>query len=347
VGAPGGTEHPARSLGNPRGHGDHSSVTARRAVDPDHRSRPGTSRREPLPAPDRHQTGQAADPGRNPQAEAAVERLKEKLDQAQAKRARESEGEAARPQIQKAVAQADPRRSESESSGPVAGRDPETGRFREGHQKLGGRVAGSKDQFPRNSYRAMKELIAGRILKVMKDQEGQEVQKSPAEIMADAILEGMQGKLVVTTSRSGSVTYANPLYAVKLFHDYMVKSRELALKLRDAKKKDEGTGGGIRIVLPSVPADPLLKPGQKPRPLRLLGQDPSKPLPAATGTATDAQPSPGPVPTQADGARKSANIRSTPPAITSPVSAAQSTDLPCPCAKLRRRFGSRRADRGL
>ena len=112
-------------------------------------------------------------------------------------------------------------------------RDPETGKFVEGHQGMGGRPEGSKDSFPRNSYRAMKELIAGRILKVMKDQEGQEVQ------------------MVVTTSRSGSVTYANPLYAVKLFHDYMLKSRELALKLRDAKKKDEETGGSIRIVLPA------------------------------------------------------------------------------------------------
>ena len=37
----------------------------------------------------------------------------------------------------------------------------------------------------------MRELIAGRILKVTRDQDGQEVQKSPAEIMADAILEGM------------------------------------------------------------------------------------------------------------------------------------------------------------
>src|SRR6266571_6464474 len=98
----------------------------------------------------------------------------------------------------------------------------------------------------------------------------------------------------------------------------MLKSRELALKTQDAKKKAKGTGGGIRIVLPSVPADPLLKPGQKPRPLRLLGQDPSTPLPDATGTATDAQPSPGPVPTHADGARKPANTRSTPPAITWP-----------------------------
>lgn len=180
-----------------------------------------------------------------------------------------------------------------------------------------GRPSGSKDLFPRNSYTAMKELIAGRIMKVMKDRESKEVQKSPAEIMADAILEGMQGKLIISSSKHG-VTYANPLHAVKLFQDYMLKAKELQLRVEELRKKEKGTGGGIRIVLPSVLADPLLKPGQKPRPLRLLGQDPSKPLSDATGTAADAQPSLGAVRTHEDRARKSAHARSTSPAITSP-----------------------------
>ena len=262
-----------------------SGVTAVPAVGPDHQSGPEVSQRDPLLDPDRHRARQAADRRRNPKAEAALERLKEKLDaknqirdetnnpkaeaaveklkekldQAQAKQAQESQGEAAGAEADRAAGHAAQGPSESESREPVAGRDPETGRFREGHQKLGGRVAGSKDQFPRNSYRAMKEMMAGRILKIMKDEEGQEVQRSPAEIMADAILEGMQGKLVISTSRSGSVTYANPLYAVKLFQDYMLKAKELALRAREAKQKQKGTGGGIRIVLPSVPADPLLK----------------------------------------------------------------------------------------
>jgi len=134
----------------------------------------------------------------------------------------------------------------------------------------------------------MKELIAGRILKVMKDEEGNEVQRSPAEIMAEAILEGMEGKLVISRGEK-SITYANPLYAVKLFQDYMLKSREQAIKRREAKNKKDGSSGGIRVVLLNPVADPLLRPGQKPPPLRLLGQDPSKPLPDATGTATDAR----------------------------------------------------------
>ncbi len=67
-------------------------------------------------------------------------------------------------------------RSKLAGAGLITGsqlvRDPETGKFVEGHQGMGGRPEGSKDSFPRNSYRAMKEMIAGRILKIMKDEEG-------------------------------------------------------------------------------------------------------------------------------------------------------------------------------
>jgi hypothetical protein len=82
---------------------------------------------------------------------------------------------------------------------------------------------------------------------------------------------------------------ANPLHAVKLYQDYMLKAKELAIRKAELDKKQKGATGGIRIVLPSHVADPLLRPGQPPRPLRLLGQDPSKPLPGA-GTPDDNQP---------------------------------------------------------
>jgi len=173
------------------------------------------------------------------------------------------------------------------------------GLFVEGNPGGPGRPPGSKDSFPRNSYKAMKELIAGRILKIMKDEEGLAVQKSPAEIMADAILEGMQGKLVLRSDGRG-VTYANPLHAVKVYQDYMLKSKELALRAQEQKKKEQGSAGGIRIVLPSVPVDPLLRPGRPPRPLRLLGHDPSKPLPDIAGLPTKAPASSGPVPVQSN-----------------------------------------------
>jgi len=123
----------------------------------------------------------------------------------------------------------------------------------------------------------MRELIAGRIMKAMKDEEGKDVQRSAAEIMAEVILEGMLGNLVLSQTDK-STTYANPLHAVKLYQDDMLKARELAVKVAELKKKEKGVGGGIRIVLPSPVVDPLLRPGQEPRPLRLLGQDPSKPI---------------------------------------------------------------------
>lgn len=147
----------------------------------------------------------------------------------------------------------------------------------------------------------MREMIAGRILKDLKDQEGNETgeQKSVAEIMADVIFEAMEGRLILSSGKHG-VTYVNPLHAVKLFQDYMLKARELSIRVR-ALKKEKGASGGIRIVLPSVPADPLLKPGQPRRPLRILGQDPSKPLPP--GLRPINQPSPcGPDPDAFDAA---------------------------------------------
>jgi len=158
----------------------------------------------------------------------------------------------------------------------------------------------------------MRELIAGRL---MKDD------RPISEKMVELLYDGLAGKIVVSetvTKRGVTKNYASPAFFLKVLLDYMLKSSDLALKLRDAKKQNKGTGGGIRVVLPNPVIDPLLEPGQKPRRLRLLGQDPSKPLPDATGTATDAQPSPGPVPTHAGGGRTPANTRSTSPAIASP-----------------------------
>ena len=62
-----------------------------------------------------------------------------------------------------------------------------------------------------------------------------------------------------------------------IFAKMVFERLELEEALEATQAKENGTRGvGIRIVLPSAPADPLLRPGQKPRPLRLLGQDPSK-----------------------------------------------------------------------
>src|SRR5262249_50393389 len=136
----------------------------------------------------------------NPNAHAAVERLKEKLDQKAAQRTEDEQAEI--DQARRAVQETDPDeidpggaadleaagesldqrgepgggadgeqadagRSGLKNKGPVAGRDRDTGRFVEGHKKVGGQVAGTPNLFPRNSFKAMKELIAGRIMKTL------------------------------------------------------------------------------------------------------------------------------------------------------------------------------------
>ena len=86
-----------------------------------------------------------------------------------------------------------------------------------------------------------------------------------SEIMVDLIFDGLEGKVVLAESigRNGvmSRSYVSPLAFVKLLHAYMSKSREQTIKRREAKIKQERTGGGIRVVLLRPTADPLVKPG--------------------------------------------------------------------------------------
>ena len=156
-----------------------------------------------------------------------------------------------------------------------------------------GRPRGSKNMLPLGSRKMMTELIAGRLT-----QDGRPI----ATIMVDLFFQGLEGAVVLRRNAK-TTTYVSPVAFLKLFLDYMLKVHELALKAKAAKKNSKRSGGGIRIVLPSVPADPLLRPGQKPRPLRLLGQDPDKPLSDTTGTATKTPAPPGPVPAQTPLAR--------------------------------------------
>ena len=155
----------------------------------------------------------------------------------------------------------------------------------EGNPGGPGRPPGSKNVFPPGTKLALKELMEGRLLA-----DG----KTAAEILVEALLEGMQGKAAVVSDKHGRTTIS-PLGFIQTYMDYV--SKHEALEAANAKEKGTG-GGGIRIVLPNPVVDPLLKPGQQPRPLRLLGQDPSKPLPETTGTTTEAPASSGPVPAQ-------------------------------------------------
>jgi hypothetical protein len=182
----------------------------------------------------------------NPKAQAAVERLKDLLDaknQTRDEARGEAADETAEPAADRATNAADPK--------PV--RDGK-GLFVKGNPGGPGRPPGSKDSFPRNSYRAMLEIIAGRIEKALENEKGEEVNKTAAEVMADAIFDGMAGQLVLRSDKHGT-TIANPLHAVKLYHDFMWKAKELKLRKAELKKNQTGTGGGIRIVLPSVPAE--------------------------------------------------------------------------------------------
>ena len=124
----------------------------------------------------------------------------------------------------------------------------------------------------------MKKLIAGRLT-----QDGRPI----AMIMVDLFFQGLEGGVVLRRNAK-TTAYVNPATFLKLLLDYMLKLRESALKAKAAKINSKGSSGGIRVVLLNPIADPLLRPGQTPRPLRLLGQDPSKPVPETTGTATKA-----------------------------------------------------------
>jgi hypothetical protein len=103
----------------------------------------------------------------------------------------------------------------------------------------------------------------------------------------------LQGKVKI---QQGDKEFTvSPAIFLKLFQDWASADRDRRLKRAELKKKEKGAAGGIRVILPSPVVDPLLRPGQPPRGLRLLGQDPSKPLPDTTGTTTKepAGPLPG------------------------------------------------------
>ncbi len=69
-----------------------------------------------------------------------------------------------------------------------------------------GMTSGTHQSRSHNSYKAMREMIAGRITKTMKDEEDQPFQRSAAEIIAEAILDGMLGKLVITQGENSTTS---------------------------------------------------------------------------------------------------------------------------------------------
>src|SRR5262249_36845677 len=145
--------------------------------------------------------------------------------------------------------------------------------FLEGNPGGPGRPEGSQNKFPTNYIRIMRGLIAGE----MKERIGDE--KDPVaigQIIAQLYFDGLQGKVKIW--QGDKQFEVSPAIFLKLFQDWAGDERDRKLKRDELKKKEKGATGGIRVVLPSPIVDPLLRPGQPPRPLRLMGQDPSKPL---------------------------------------------------------------------
>jgi hypothetical protein len=171
----------------------------------------------------------------------------------------------------------------------------------EGNPGGPGRPRGSKNSFPRGTKQIMKGVLSGEF----RDSDSGE---TAGLKVAKLIMDGLDGKAYQERiGPDGSITKISVSQAVfaKLLFDRM--EHEDALEAAQAKEKGTG-GGGIRIVLPSVPADPLLKPGQTPRPLRILGQDPSKPLPGSPSGDSALQPGPNQGPSTA-----SRQLRPAPP----------------------------------
>ena len=192
----------------------------------------------------------------NPKAAAAVEKLKEKLDQ----KARDRRGDG-EPQSDSLEATAGGQiTGENQQIDPA--RDPVTGRISPGHN-LGtpgpGRPRGSKNAFPRGTRKVMKELVAGRIRAQIKDEDGKDREVPISRILVQLYFDGMQGK-VILRQHGKSTTYVSPLIFLKSFLDFMLKDMELRLKKRAARALRKGTGRGIQVVLLNGAGQPANRP---------------------------------------------------------------------------------------
>jgi hypothetical protein len=111
------------------------------------------------------------------------------------------------------------------------------------------------------------------------------------------------------------------------------------------RRQDRGHQGDVPFVLPSPIVDPLLRPGQPPRPLRLLGQDPSKPIhPQGSIRKSQAGPARDEA-SQSTGTVLGANDGRQGP--TPGPSTASRQPRPAPPPGARREVRRRRAGRGL
>src|SRR5262249_32784313 len=98
------------------------------------------------------------------------------------------------------------------------------GQFLAGREKTGGRGKGTPNKWPDNYIRAMRELIAGRIKELTKDETDP---VAISRIIAQLYFDGLNGKVVlsedeITTDKSTIVKkhYVSPAIFLKLFQDW-------------------------------------------------------------------------------------------------------------------------------
>ncbi len=138
----------------------------------------------------------------------------------------------------------------------------ERGLFRPGHEKVGGRQAGTPNRIPRSIKEVMLKLAEG-VATLEGDSE------TFADKVARALALGMDGKLILSRNAGHfgeSVRYEPRLGYVLAFLEYGIKHAD---KLGAG---GSGARSGPKIVFMGEAHDPMARPGAPPEPLRMLGQ---------------------------------------------------------------------------
>ncbi len=144
---------------------------------------------------------------------------------------------------------------------PKAPLHDERGLFRAGHEKVGGRKAGTPNRIPRSIKEVMLKLAEGTLF-LEADQEA--FSQKAARLIAD----GMDGKLIASKidGRWGISTRYEPRLG------YLLAFLKYGLERADKLGTGTGARSGPKIVFMGQAHDPMAKPGAPPEPLRMLGQ---------------------------------------------------------------------------
>ncbi len=160
----------------------------------------------------------------------------------------------------KAAEKAQKTASEPRQSDEVQSERDENGRFVPGHQKVGGRQAGTPNKIPR----AVKEVMLGLAEGTLTTEDA----KLFSAKVAEALSLGMEGKLIAAVSRgpNGETVRFEPRLG------YVLAFLKYGLEREEKLKTGQGARSGPKIVFMGEAHDPMAKPGAPPEPLRMLGQ---------------------------------------------------------------------------